>query len=231
MPALLIRISRRRSSPRIERKRSSTEYGSRTSQQCVTTRTSLCLCVSSLPIFTNVFSSRLVKIKLQPSPASPPAMARPIPRLAPVTRAVLPPSRRDREVRLIVMRTHHRREPDGCVLDVCVGTAGCLCGDGGLRPSSERSERLCRGRHLPSAPQPRAQREEAWRPPSSRCYIPFGRCRISDTDSPRVSSSLRKHPSIELVTAAECCFSTPRIIMQRCRASITTPTPCGSITF
>ena len=29
------------------------------------------------------------------------------------------------------------------------------------------------------------------------------------------------------VTATEFCFSTPRIIMQRCMASITTPTPRG----
>ena len=31
------------------------------------------------------------------------------------------------------------------------------------------------------------------------------------------------------VTATEFCFSTPRIIMQKCTASITTPTPRGSI--
>ena len=29
------------------------------------------------------------------------------------------------------------------------------------------------------------------------------------------------------VTAIEFCFSTPRIIMQKCMASITTPTPRG----
>src|ERR1700686_309372 len=59
----------------------------------------------------------------------------------------------------------------------------------------------------------------------------FVLCRISDRNSVLVSSSLRKQPSIEEVTAEECCFSTPRIIMQRWRASITTPTPCGSIVF
>ena len=58
-------------------------------------------------------------------------------------------------------------------------------------------------------------------------YTPFGRWRMSDRNSDRVSSSSRKTPSIDDVTAAECCFSTPRIIMQRWRASITTPTPCG----
>ena len=41
------------------------------------------------------------------------------------------------------------------------------------------------------------------------CHTPFGRCRISDRNSLRVSSSLRKQPSIDDVTAAECCFSTP----------------------
>jgi hypothetical protein len=51
--------------------------------------------------------------------------------------------------------------------------------------------------------------------PGLHNYIPFGRWRISDRNSLRVSSSLRKQPSIELVTAAECCFSTPRIIMHR----------------
>ena len=31
-----------------------------------------------------------------------------------------------------------------------------------------------------------------------------------------------------LVTVPECCFSTPRIIMQKCCASAITPTPSGS---
>src|SRR5262245_59581341 len=34
-------------------------------------------------------------------------------------------------------------------------------------------------------------------------------------------------PSIELVTAIECCFSTPRMIMHKCWASMTTATPFG----
>ena len=33
--------------------------------------------------------------------------------------------------------------------------------------------------------------------------------------------------ALALVTAAECCFSTPRITMHKCLASITTPTPSG----
>ena len=40
---------------------------------------------------------------------------------------------------------------------------------------------------------------------------------------------VRNAPSMALVTAPECCFSTPRIIMQKCRASQMTPTPSGSI--
>ena len=32
-----------------------------------------------------------------------------------------------------------------------------------------------------------------------------------------------------LVTVDECCFSMPRIIMHKCFASITTPTPCGAM--
>jgi hypothetical protein len=36
-------------------------------------------------------------------------------------------------------------------------------------------------------------------------------------------------PSIELVTANEFCFSTPRIDMHRCVPSQTTATPAGSI--
>ena len=43
----------------------------------------------------------------------------------------------------------------------------------------------------------------------------FVRWRIRERNSVRVSSSLRKQPSMDDVTAEECCFSTPRIIMQR----------------
>ena len=43
----------------------------------------------------------------------------------------------------------------------------------------------------------------------------------------RVRELLRNAPSIALVTANEFCFSTPRIAMQRCVASITTATPSG----
>src|SRR3984885_4238993 len=53
-------------------------------------------------------------------------------------------------------------------------------------------------------------------------------CRTSDKNSVRVSFS-RKQPTIAEVTVDEFCFSIPRIIMHKCRASITTPTPCGWI--
>jgi len=53
-------------------------------------------------------------------------------------------------------------------------------------------------------------------------------CRTRERNSARVSFC-RKHPTIADVTVEEFCFSIPRIIMQRCRASITTPTPCGLI--
>ena len=45
----------------------------------------------------------------------------------------------------------------------------------------------------------------------------------------RVRALLRNAPSIALVTANEFCFSTPRIDMHRCVASITTATPSGAI--
>jgi hypothetical protein len=52
---------------------------------------------------------------------------------------------------------------------------------------------------------------------------------ISSRNSIRVRASDRNDPSIELVTANEFCFSTPRMDMQRCVASITTATPRGAI--
>ena len=45
----------------------------------------------------------------------------------------------------------------------------------------------------------------------------------------RVRALSRNAPSIELVTANEFCFSTPRIDMHRCVASMTTATPSGPI--
>ena len=50
-------------------------------------------------------------------------------------------------------------------------------------------------------------------------------------NSSRVFESSRKMPLSALVTAREFCFSTPRIIMQKWAASITTPTPVGRRTF
>src|SRR5262245_27727988 len=44
-----------------------------------------------------------------------------------------------------------------------------------------------------------------------------------------VASEALKLPSIEDVTTTAFCFSTPRIIRERWRASMTTPTPCALI--
>src|SRR5258706_10288378 len=49
----------------------------------------------------------------------------------------------------------------------------------------------------------------------------------SRRNSSRVLASSRNAPRSALVTVLEFCFSTPRIIMQRWYASITTPTPSG----
>src|SRR5205823_10557832 len=49
-------------------------------------------------------------------------------------------------------------------------------------------------------------------------------------NSSRVLASCSSAPRSALVTVLEFCFSTPRIIMQRWYASITTPTPRGSST-
>ena len=53
----------------------------------------------------------------------------------------------------------------------------------------------------------------------------------SRRNSSRVFASSRNDPSSALVIVFEFCFSTPRIIMQRCMASITTPTPRGAKHF
>src|SRR5438045_4896825 len=64
---------------------------------------------------------------------------------------------------------------------------------------------------------------------NSTCYMPkWPDGRTSERNSARVSFC-RKQPTIADVTVDEFCFSIPRIIMHRCRASITTPTPCGAI--
>src|SRR5262249_54776818 len=50
---------------------------------------------------------------------------------------------------------------------------------------------------------------------------------ISSMNSARVSAFSRNAPSIAEVTAFEFCFSTPRMSMHMCSASITTATPRG----
>ncbi len=46
----------------------------------------------------------------------------------------------------------------------------------------------------------------------------------------RVLQELRKAPSITDVFITEFCFSTPRIIMHMCLASMTTATPAAPVT-
>src|SRR5512137_590019 len=52
---------------------------------------------------------------------------------------------------------------------------------------------------------------------------------MRDRNSSLVAGFVRKTPSTDEVTNMEFCFSTPRIIMQRWRASIITPTPSALI--
>ena len=54
-------------------------------------------------------------------------------------------------------------------------------------------------------------------------YVPVK----SERNSERVRASSLKQPSKQEVFMTEFCFSTPRIIMQRCFASTTTATPDG----
>src|SRR6476619_5960686 len=53
----------------------------------------------------------------------------------------------------------------------------------------------------------------------------------SERNSERVRASSLKVPSKQDVFMTEFCFSTPRIIMQRCFASTTMPTPAGRSVF
>src|SRR2546430_6367755 len=63
-----------------------------------------------------------------------------------------------------------------------------------------------------------------------RVAHPGPRLYTSRRNSSRVFASCSSAPRKALVTVLEFCFSTPRIIMQRWYASITTPTPRGSST-
>ena len=64
-------------------------------------------------------------------------------------------------------------------------------------------------------------------PATARSSVPQRRPCASERNSSRVRASLRKRPRTADVTVCEFCFCTPRIIMQRWYASITTPTPRG----
>ncbi|MNT83720.1 hypothetical protein D3C72_2236290 [compost metagenome] len=50
-------------------------------------------------------------------------------------------------------------------------------------------------------------------------------------NSLRVAALSRNSPSITEVTIEEFCFSTPRIIMHMCCASMTTATPAAPVTL
>src|SRR5438445_5407241 len=90
MPALLTRMSTRENCLRMLAARALTETGSRTSHTLARTR--IPCCTSSLPAFRTGSSLRPVRTRSHPSPASACAMAKPIPRLAPVISAVRPAS-------------------------------------------------------------------------------------------------------------------------------------------
>src|ERR1039457_4606361 len=81
-----------------------------------------------------------------------------------------------------------------------------------------------RVRHL-NVHQCQIERLAPWRETSDQ--YPLVRWLTSARNSSRVSLRLRNAPSMALVIAPECCFSTPRIIMQKWRASQITPTPSG----
>ncbi len=64
---------------------------------------------------------------------------------------------------------------------------------------------------------------------NNETYMSGLRLLMIDRNSSRVGGLVRKTPSTDEVTKEEFCFSTPRIIMHRWRASIMTPTPSALI--
>ena len=70
---------------------------------------------------------------------------------------------------------------------------------------------------------------EPWTASAGLVYR-FVRLRTRDKNSSRVARFERNSPSMQELTATEFCFPTPRIIMQRWRASMTTPTQRGLMT-
>ena len=147
--------------------------------------------------------------------------------------------------------THPRRLPRPASAPH-LGTAD-RCGPDARRPQSERRRRLCRPQvsvgqrvqeHLPALRPRDADRAPPARRRRVRRESATGRDRAAAAthgrvdwiysrpwarrrNSSRVFASSRNDPSSALVIVFEFCFSTPRIIMQRCIASITTPTPRG----
>src|SRR5580700_2201345 len=150
---------------------------------------------SSLLTFASEFSSRAVRIRWQDSAARARARARPMPRVAPVIRATWPRRRADFWILFEVREVKETRR------DI-------------LSQHEKPVDEFCQDRRSKS---PRLAEDARHGAPGfpELLYTPFGRWRIRERNSERVSSSWRKQPSIDEVTAAECCFSTPRIIMQR----------------
>jgi len=94
-----------------------------------------------------------------------------------------------------------------------------------------RAQKKCSQRLLSSS---RAPSADGWRVDARKFdrSIPWGVYGRGELTSARNSSRVclfsRKSPSMALVVVVEFCFSTPRMTMQRCRASMMTPTPAGS---
>ena len=101
------------------------------------------------------------------------------------------------------------------------------CRRSGCAPPGRRARPLAASGSATAAPMPRdapvTRATPAGEPAHSERRPPCARRR----NSSRVLESSRKMPRSALVTAREFCFSTPRIIMQKWAASITTPTPVG----
>src|SRR6267378_739108 len=94
----------------------------------------------------------------------------------------------------------------------------CLCGQRRFSPLRRCSDFAVR---LDSAECNSAGRTDL------EVYVPTR----SERNSERVRASSLKVPSKQDVFMTEFCFSTPRIIMQRCLASTTMPTPAGRSVF
>ena len=123
----------------------------------------------------------------------------------------------------------------------CTALKRCYCAIGatyrvpGSSPSASadsgtirdsRTPNPCCGRGFCVSGRNAAMSPDPFRNRRRRRMPPYG---TSRRNSCRVMGQSRNDPLMALVTVREFCRSTPRIIMQRCCASMTTPTPRGSI--